>query len=131
MQSNTYGSATTPLQYAGQFTSAAGNPSLQYMGARWYNAQTMNSMSRDPVKATTNEPYLYVGDNPINLINPLGLCDLWDPVCDAESAGTAINQKAPRQLIDAKGHPLSGLVVLRTRRDPDRGDGDSAEPPLG
>jgi RHS repeat-associated protein len=93
-QTNTFGSATTPLQYAGQYNTSAGSPMLQYMGARWYNPVTMSFISRDPLQAQTNQPYLYVGDDPVNWTDPTGLCPPWVLYCPPnpiELLGNGIN----------------------------------------
>lgn len=101
--SNSYGSATTTLQYAGQYTVATGNPSLQYMGARWYNAQTMDWMSRDPEQAGTNQPYLYVGDNPLNATDPLGLFPPADQIGAAVSSYVSQGENAVNTAVSNLG----------------------------
>jgi hypothetical protein len=52
--------------------------------ARFYDPTTGQFLSRDPLNAMTRSPYGYVGNNPLNYTDPLGLC--WGPGCWAEDA---------------------------------------------
>jgi RHS repeat-associated protein len=65
------GSATTPLGYDGQYTSA--DTGLIYLRARTYDPATAQFLSVDPVAAITGIPYSYSGDNPVNAEDPSGL----------------------------------------------------------
>ncbi|HEV3033931.1 MAG TPA: RHS repeat-associated core domain-containing protein [Solirubrobacteraceae bacterium] len=65
------GTATTPLGYDGQYTSS--DTGLVYMRARTYDPATAQFLSVDPFVALTGEPYSYVGDDPVNNVDPLGL----------------------------------------------------------
>jgi RHS repeat-associated protein len=47
---------------------------LIYLRARYYDPATGQFMSRDPLVVLTGEAYGYVGDNPLNEVDPLGLC---------------------------------------------------------
>jgi RHS repeat-associated protein len=69
------GAATTPLQYAGQYTDA--ETGFQYLRARYYDPATGQFLSRDPIETLTREPYGYVGGNPLNGTDPTGL---WCPL---------------------------------------------------
>ena len=64
------GSATTPLGYAGQYTDP--ETGLQYDQARYYDPQTGQFISRDPLEAQTWQPYSYAVDNPVNWSDPTG-----------------------------------------------------------
>ena len=77
------GAATTPLQYAAQYTDAESG--LQYLRARYYDPSTAEFLSRDPAVATTRSPYGYVAGNPLNGADPSGLC--WGPdwLCGVEN----------------------------------------------
>ncbi|MBE7471236.1 MAG: hypothetical protein DPW09_17110 [Anaerolineae bacterium] len=46
---------------------------LLHLRARWYDSETGTFLSRDPVES--EPPYLYVRGNPINRIDPTGLCE--------------------------------------------------------
>jgi hypothetical protein len=46
--------------------------------ARYYDATTALFLTIDPALASTGQPYAYVNDNPLNLIDPLGL-SWWNP----------------------------------------------------
>jgi RHS repeat-associated protein len=65
------GSVTTPLGYAGQYTDA--ETGFQYLQARYYDPATGQFVSRDPLVALTGSAYGYVGGNPLNATDPLGL----------------------------------------------------------
>lgn len=47
---------------------------LYYLRARYYDAATGQFLSRDPV--APSQPYAYTADNPLNGVDPSGLCDL-------------------------------------------------------
>jgi RHS repeat-associated protein len=65
------GTATTPLGFAGQLTDA--ETGLQYLRARFYEPQTGQFLSRDPLVWMTRAPYEYAGSNPLTYIDPTGL----------------------------------------------------------
>ncbi|WP_162259427.1 RHS repeat-associated core domain-containing protein [Phycicoccus sp. Soil803] len=71
------GSSTNPLKYAGQYQDT--DTGLYYMRARYYDPTTASFLSRDPLEATTAQPYGYAANDPINLTDPSGQC----PVCPA------------------------------------------------
>jgi RHS repeat-associated protein len=56
------GTATTPLGYDAQYTSA--DTGLIYLRARVYDPTTAQFLSRDPLVMFTGEPYAYAGDDP-------------------------------------------------------------------
>jgi RHS repeat-associated protein len=64
------GTASTPLRYDGQYTSA--DTGLVYLRARTYDPTTAQFLSVDPALATTSEPYTYTKDNPANGADPTG-----------------------------------------------------------
>ena len=82
-----YGNPTTNtgttqplLGYAGQYTDTeTGN---QYLRARYYDPATAQFLTRDPLVATTQDPYGYAGNNPVNATDPTGLFGIpeWVPV---------------------------------------------------
>jgi RHS repeat-associated protein len=66
------GTATTPLQFTGQYTDS--ESSLLYLRARYYDPVTAQFLTVDPLVGQTNAPYGYTGDNPLNATDPTGLC---------------------------------------------------------
>ncbi len=65
------GTATTPLGYDAQYTSA--DTGLIYLRARVYDPATAQFLAVDPLAAVTRAPYNYADDNPVNLSDPRGL----------------------------------------------------------
>ena len=66
------GTATTPLQFTGQYTDA--ETGLVYLDARYYDPATAQFLTVDPLVNITRTPYSYVGDNPLNGSDPSGDC---------------------------------------------------------
>ncbi len=52
------------------------------MRARWYDPGTGQFLSQDPLWPLTTNPYAYVADNPLNGVDPLGLCG---PQCSLQA----------------------------------------------
>jgi RHS repeat-associated protein len=67
----TTGTASTPLRFAGQYLDA--ETEIYNMRARYYDPATAQFLTRDPLVPLTKQPYVYVGDNPLNAIDPDGL----------------------------------------------------------
>jgi RHS repeat-associated protein len=65
------GTTVTPFQYGGQYADPA--TGLIYLRARWYDPQTGQFLSLDPDLATTNSPYTYANDDPVQNSDPTGL----------------------------------------------------------
>ena len=61
-------------QFTGEQTDA--DSGLQYLRARYYDPATGRFLSTDPIGAA--EPYAYVSNNPVNLVDPYGLFGLGD-----------------------------------------------------
>jgi len=74
----TTGSATTPFGYAGQYTDA--ETGLQYLRARYYDPATSQFVSADPLADVTGQPYAYTAADPLNGVDPAGLCTVDVPV---------------------------------------------------
>jgi RHS repeat-associated protein len=66
------GTATTPLGYDGQYTSS--DTGLIYLRNRIYDPSTAQFLTVDPLEQLTRAPYNYVEDNPVNAVDPTGLC---------------------------------------------------------
>ena len=65
------GTVTTPFGFAGQYTDS--QTGLVSMRARWYDPGTGQFLSQDPLWPMT-VPYAYADGNPLNVVDPLGLC---------------------------------------------------------
>jgi RHS repeat-associated protein len=66
------GSISNPFQYAGQYTDTESG--LQYLRARYYDPNTQQFLTVDPLVDETGQPYGYAADNPMNVVDPSGLC---------------------------------------------------------
>jgi RHS repeat-associated protein len=65
------GTATTALQYDGQYTDAESG--YQYLQARYYNPATGQFLTQDPLVSVTGQPYGFAGGDPLNAADPTGL----------------------------------------------------------
>jgi RHS repeat-associated protein len=68
------GTATTPLDYDGQYTNS--DTGLIYLRARVYDPATAQFLTVDPAVSLTGAPYNYAEDNPLNQADPSGRCGL-------------------------------------------------------
>ena len=97
----TTGTATAPIRFAGAlFEPSTG---LYYLVNRFYDPSTAQFLSVDPAAAITNSAYGYVGDSPVNGVDPMGLCSDWNLFCEAV-------QPAARAIVHAAsdvGHYIS------------------------
>ena len=75
----------TPIGFAGALSDPASG--FDYLVHRWYDPATAQFTSVDPAVAITQDPYGYVGDSPLDGVDPLGLrglnvfadlADVWD-----------------------------------------------------
>jgi len=64
------GTLPNPFGYAGQYTDP--ETGLQYLRARYYDPNTQNFLTRDPLTPTTRTPYTYTNNNPTNNTDPTG-----------------------------------------------------------
>jgi RHS repeat-associated protein len=69
------GSHVTPFGFQGSYTDATG---LVYLVNRYYDPTTDQFLSIDPDVATTDQPYVFTNDDPLNAEDPEGLSDLGD-----------------------------------------------------
>lgn len=67
------GTADTPLRWNGQTQDT--DTGLYYLRARYYDPATTQFLSVDPLAAITQAIYTYASNNPLNLLDPLGLWD--------------------------------------------------------
>jgi RHS repeat-associated protein len=68
----------TRFGFAGSYTDP--ETGLHYLRARYYDPDTAQFLSRDPLVGFTGDPYGYAGGTPLNAIDPTGLApaDLWE-----------------------------------------------------
>lgn len=80
------GSKVTPFGFQGSYTDSTG---LIYLINRYYDPTTDQFLSIDPNVATTNQPYVFTNDNPLNVTDPLGL---------SGNGGVKVTGKPPKNL---------------------------------
>jgi hypothetical protein len=62
-----------------------------YLRARYYDPTTAQFLTRDPIEQLTQQPYQYANGDPLDQVDPLGLCGHWyDVACQVGSAATAV-----------------------------------------
>jgi RHS repeat-associated protein len=71
---STTGTVSNPFQFAGQYTDSESG--LQYLRARYYDPNTEQFLTVDPLADVTGQPYGYASDSPLNQLDPTGL---WSP----------------------------------------------------
>jgi RHS repeat-associated protein len=81
------GSDVTPFGFQGSYTDSTG---LIYLINRYYDPTTDQFLSVDPDVATTDQPYVFTDDDPLNAEDPLGLC--W--ICGVFSSAVRTIAKA-------------------------------------
>jgi len=64
-------SALNPIQWDGQYRDTSG---LYYMLNRWYDPETAQFLTADPLALLTQQPYGMAQDDPVNITDPTGLC---------------------------------------------------------
>jgi RHS repeat-associated protein len=65
------GSVTTPFGYDGQYRDE--ETGYLHLRSRYYDPGTAQFITRDPLEQSTGRPYNYVGNDPINATDPMGL----------------------------------------------------------
>jgi RHS repeat-associated protein len=70
------GSDVTPFGFEGAYTDATG---LLYLINRYYDPATDEFLSIDPDVVTTDQPYVFTNDDPLNAEDPLGLFSCSSP----------------------------------------------------
>ena len=97
-----------PFKFAGQYGVMAEPDGLYYMRARYYDPQVGRFISEDPVgfEGGDTNLYVYASNNPIMLIDPLGLCSesgtIWNPANTLKWGG---------KILSASGAKATGLTV--------------------
>ncbi|MFL5893725.1 MAG: RHS repeat-associated core domain-containing protein [Thermoleophilaceae bacterium] len=95
------GTQTTPFGFAGQYTDS--ETGYQYLRARYYDPQTAQFLSRDPLGLASGETnlYGYAGRDPVDATDPSGLVVHIGPV----SVPTT-----PGEVVDAGGDVLGAGI---------------------
>lgn len=105
--------SATPFGFAGAYSDTESG--LLYLINRYYDPTTGQFLSVDPDVAQTGQPYGYVGEDPMNEVDPLGLMcfSLHCIVNDAVSAVTAPDRAAIAAGKWVYHHPVeaAGLVL--------------------
>lgn len=84
-----------------------GEPGFYYLRARHYDPATGRFLGQDPLP--TGNPYAYVGNNPVNAIDPSGLCP--PTVCAPAAAGCVIVPGVGCVVGGAVGVGVTGTVA--------------------
>jgi RHS repeat-associated protein len=71
------GSLYNPFTYVGEFGVMSEGSNIYYMKNRYYDAATGRFIQKDPIGVAGGQTnlYAYVGGNPVERIDPVGLCD--------------------------------------------------------
>ncbi len=72
-----------------------------FPGVRYYDPTTGTFLTRDPIEAITRSPYAYVDGNPLNMVDPSGLCGWSDPWGCANDAAEFVGGLVPEEVRDA------------------------------
>ena len=87
------GEATTSLRYDGQYTDSESG--YQYLRARYYDPATGQFLTQDPAFAATLSRYVYAGNDPVDGVDPSGLCSWYNVYCEAvQPAAHAVGDAA-------------------------------------
>ncbi len=102
------GRVDTPLRYRGEYQDK--ETGFTYLRARYYDAQTAQFLTRDPIVAATRDAYGYTGGDPLNNVDPSGFA----------------KEKAPnwKKLNDAYLKKL-GIDAHEVKREFKAGSGDA------
>lgn len=73
---------TRPTRFAYGGATRDPETGLLYLRARYYDPETAQFLTRDPLELSTGSPYGYVGNSPLNGVDPTGMVSApWDGVC--------------------------------------------------
>ena len=90
-----------------------GRPVGHDVVGRYYDPQTGQFLSVDPLVDETGQPYTYTGGDPVDAADPTGLvpgCQWWNLVCQAASVADSLAQGAAGVLAGNSGpQACSGL----------------------
>lgn len=82
------GSEATPMGFDGAYTLQNG---LIYLQSRFYDPQTSQFMSVDPMVRSTSQPYAFAEDDPINATDPSGMMIEMDTTSGQICSAYAVN----------------------------------------
>lgn len=92
------GTITPLLGYAGEYTDD--ETGLIYLRARYYDPETGQFTTRDPLEQLTSQPYAYANNNPLTYTDPFGLFCIAgtnpNGSCRGSGAVETVVQAAPR-----------------------------------
>jgi RHS repeat-associated protein len=91
---------TVSLQYSGEYTD--GETGFQYLRNRYYDPATGQFMALDPALSSSRSAYGYVNDDPLNAVDPSGLCSDWNPVCVAKKVVHGAKKAVKKAVSTAK-----------------------------
>jgi RHS repeat-associated protein len=121
---------SNPLLFSSQFRDAEINS--YYLRARYYDPTSAQFLSRDPMFAATRSPYGYVSGNPLNSIDPSGLCDFLDVPCHVAEVAAAAAAAAKSAWDAVGGQAVSWAGDIRNALpNCTVFDGSSCQPILG
>ena len=99
-------SSYTPIGFAGGYSDPTG---LLYLINRYYDPSTGQFASVDLMVNQTNQPYLYAGDDPVNGVDPMGLCSMYgSTIYPGPCATTATQALQDEAFIQAQANFNSG-----------------------
>jgi RHS repeat-associated protein len=107
------GAGTTALGWAGQYTLAQSG--FQYLRARFYDPATAQFMTRDPIESFTRSPYGYAKENPVNRIDPSGLCGVSSILGALESINPISEENCAYEAASSASEAVSNISVPSTR----------------
>jgi RHS repeat-associated protein len=93
----------TPFGFAGAYSDATG---LAYLIRRYYDPETAQFVSADPLLDSSGVPYDYANDDPVENVDPTGLCA-------ALADTSAVNDLADQVTIN--GNDLAGQLSKNVR----------------
>jgi RHS repeat-associated protein len=111
VQSISSGTSVTPFGFQGSYADPTG---LIYLINRYYDPSTDQFISIDPAVAQTDQPYVFTNDNPLNSVDPLGLC--WPSwACKAVDIATHVVKSAVKTAVSVDetltGFELDGVSL--------------------
>jgi RHS repeat-associated protein len=109
---------TNPFRWTGQYTDT--ETGLVYLRARYYDPSTGVFLTRDPIEPRTRSPYGYVNGDPLNSVDPAGLCKkhggvlgaIRDTVCEIGEGDPGEAIRRAQQPIAILGLGAAGVSAI-------------------